>query len=582
MRKVQQPRFLHFIRLIRPLSSLQLFPVPGLGRIMAKPILLSVDDDSDVLRAIERDLRSKYGAEYRVMASDSPEGALTLLKQLKVRNDSVALLLADQRMPHMDGVAFLLEATRIFPEAKRALLTAYADTNQANINYFFLKPWDPPAEHLYPQLDDLLDDWQASYRPAFQGIRVLGTRWSPRSYELRDFLARNRVPYQWIDVEGSANDPETKRLLEALGPEAASLPVVLFPDGTKLLESVPAEVAQKVGLRTRAQTTFYDLAIVGGGPAGLAAAAYGASEGLHTVMIEREAPGGQAGMSARIENYLGFPMGLSGNDLARRAVAQARRFGVEILAPQEAVSIRAEGPYRFLKLADGNEISCHALMIATGVQWRRLEAPGIDRLQGAGVYYGGGATEAMSCKGEIVYVVGGANSAGQAAMNFAKYADRVVILVRGSSLSSTMSQYLIDQVKEMTNIEVWAHGSVAEAHGEMHLEEISILCSDTNKLERVPASAMFIFIGALPRTDWLANVVERDERGFILTGPDLIREGQHPKGWALDRDPFLLETNVPGLFAVGDVRHGSVKRVASGVGEGSVAVQFIHQYLSKV
>ena len=556
---------------------------------MAKPILLSVDDDSDVLRAIERDLRLKYGADYRVMASNSPEGALALLKQLKVRNDSVALLLADQRMPHIDGVTFLQEAIRIFPEAKRALLTAYADTsaaisaiNQANINYFFLKPWDPPEEHLYPQLDDLLDDWQASYRPAFQGIRVLGTRWSPRSYGLRDFLARNRVPYQWIDVEASANDPETKRLLEALGPEATSLPVVLFPDGTKLLESLPAEVAQKVGLRTRSQTNFYDLAIVGGGPAGLAAAVYGASEGLHTVMIEREAPGGQAGMSSRIENYLGFPMGLSGRDLARRAVVQAQRFGVEILSPQEAVGVRTEGSYRIIKLADGNEISCHALMIATGVQWRRLEAPGIDRLQGAGIYYGGGATEALSCKGEIIYVVGGANSAGQAAMNFAKYAERVVILVRGASLSSTMSQYLIDQINEMTNIEVWANGSVAEAHGETHLEEISILCSDTNKIERMPASAMFIFIGALPRTDWLANVVERDARGFILTGPDLIREGQHPKGWALDRDPFLLETNVPGLFAVGDVRHGSVKRVASGVGEGSVAVQFIHQYLSKV
>jgi thioredoxin reductase (NADPH) len=556
---------------------------------MAKPILLSVDDDSDVLRAIERDLRLKYGAEYRVMGSDSPEGALTLLKQLKVRNDSVALLLADQRMPHMDGVAFLQEGMRIFPEAKRALLTAYADTNaaisainQANINYFFLKPWDPPTEHLYPQLDDLLDDWRASYHPTFEGIRVLGTRWSPRSYELRDFLARNRVPYQWIDVELSANDPETKRLLEALGPEATSLPVVLFPDGTKLLESIPAEVAQRVGLRTRAQTSFYDLAIVGGGPAGLAAAVYGASEGLHTVMIEREAPGGQAGMSSRIENYLGFPMGLSGGDLARRAVVQAQRFGVEILAPQEAVGIRTEGSYRFIKLADGNEISCHALMIATGVQWRRLEAPGIDRLQGAGIYYGGGATEALSCKGEIVYVVGGANSAGQAAMNFAKYADRVVILVRGSSLASTMSQYLIDQVKETPNIQIWAHASVGEAHGETHLEEISVLCSDTNKVERVPASAMFIFIGALPRTDWLADVVERDERGFLLTGPDLIRDGQRPKGWTLERDPFLLETNVPGLFAVGDVRHGSVKRVASGVGEGSVAVQFIHQYLSKV
>src|SRR5207248_1351155 len=348
---------------------------------MPKPILLSVDDDSDVLRAIERDLRSQYGAEYRVIGSDSPEGALDLLKQLKVRNDSVALLIADQRMPRMDGVEFLQQAMGIYPSAKRALLTAYADTNaaisainQAGINYFFLKPWDPPTEHLYPQLDDLLDDWQASFHPTFQGIRVLGTRWSPRSYELRDFLARNHVPYQWIDVETSANDPETKRLLDALGPEAANLPVVLFPDGTKLLESVPADVAQKVGLRTRAQTSFYDLAIVGGGPAGLAAAVYGASEGLHTVIVEREAPGGQAG----------------------------------------------------------------------------------------GIYYGGGATEALSCKGEIVYVVGGANSAGQAAMNFARYAERVVILVRGDSLSSTMSQYLIDQVQETPNIQLWTHASVAE------------------------------------------------------------------------------------------------------------------------
>src|SRR6201987_450312 len=496
---------------------------------MSKPILLSVDDDRDVLRAIERDLRSQYGADYRVIGSDSPAVALDILKQLKVRNDSVALLLADQRMPQMDCVTFLQEAMRIFPDAKRALLTAYADTNaaisainEANINYFFLKPWDPPAEHLYPQLDDLLDDWQASYRPTFEGIRVLGTRWSPKSYELRDFLARNRVPYQWMDVEISANDPETKLLLEALGPEAANLPVVLFPDGTKLLESLPAQVAQKVGLRTRAQTSFYDLAIVGGGPAGLAAAVYGASEGLHTVMIEREAPGGQAGMSSRIENYLGFPTGLSGGDLARRAVVQAQRFGVEILSPQEAVAIRTEGSYRIIKLADGDEISCHALMIATGVQWRRLEAPGVDRLQGAGIYYGGGATEAMSCKGETVYVVGGANSAGQAAMNFAKYAEKVVLLVRSEGLASTMSQYLIDQIREVPNIQLWANASVAEAHGAPHLEEISFLCSDTNKIERVPATAMFIFIGALPRTDWLAGVVERDERGFILTGPDLI------------------------------------------------------------
>jgi thioredoxin reductase (NADPH) len=556
---------------------------------MGKPILLSVDDDSAVLRAIERDLRSQYGADYRVIGSDSPEKALDLLKQLKVRNDSVALLLADQRMPHMNGVEFLQEGMQIFPDAKRALLTAYADTNaaisainEANINYFFMKPWDPPESNLYPQLDDLLDDWRASYRPAFEGIRVLGTRWSPRSYELRDFLARNHVPYQWIDVELSANDLETKRLLDVLGPEVSNLPIVLFPDGTKLLEGVPAEIAQKVGLRTRAQTDFYDLAIIGGGPAGLAAAVYGASEGLHTVMVEREAPGGQAGMSSRIENYLGFPTGLSGGDLARRAVVQAQRFGVEILSPQEAVTVRTEGSYRIIKLADGSEISCHALLVATGVQWRRLEAPGIDKLQGAGVYYGGGATEALSCKGEIVYVVGGANSAGQAAMNFARYAEKVVILVRGEGLAATMSQYLIDQIQQTPNIQVWTHASVAEVHGERRLEEVSVLCSDTNKVERVPSSAMFIFIGALPRTEWLAGLVERDDRGFILTGPDLIKNGERPTGWALDRDPFLLETNVPGIFAVGDVRHGSVKRVASGVGEGSVAVQFIHQYLSKV
>ena len=556
---------------------------------MVKPILLSVDDDPDVLRVIERDLRKQYGAEYRVIGSESPEKALDILKQLKVRNDSVALMLADQRMPRMNGVEFLQQGMRIFPDSKRALLTAYADTsaaisaiNQANINYFFMKPWDPPAEHLYPQLDDLLDDWRAAYRPSFEGIRVLGTRWSPRSYEMRDFLARNHVPYQWIDVELSASDPEIKRLLEVLAPVPANLPIVLFPDGTKLLESLPADVAQKVGLRTRAQTDFYDLAIIGGGPAGLAAAVYGASEGLKTVMIEREAPGGQAGMSSRIENYLGFPTGLSGGDLARRAVVQAQRFGVEILSPQEAVNVRTEGSYRIIKLVDGSEISCHALLVATGVQWRRLEAPGIDKLHGAGVYYGGGATEALSCKGEIIYVVGGANSAGQAAMNFAKYAEKVVLLVRGEGLAATMSQYLIDQIERTPNIQIWTHASVAAVHGDTRLEEISILCSDTNKVERVLASSMFIFIGALPRTDWLAGMVERDNYGFILTGPDLIRDGARPKGWSLERDPFLLETNVPGVFAVGDVRHGSVKRVASGVGEGSVAVQFIHQYLSKV
>jgi thioredoxin reductase (NADPH) len=555
---------------------------------MAKPILLSVDDDSDVLRAIERDLRSHYGDRYRVLSASTPRGGLDVLRQLKLRNDAVALLLADQRMPNMDGVEFLSEAMVIFPDAKRALLTAYADTNaaisainQANIHYFFMKPWDPPQENLYPALDDLLDDWQASFRPTFEGIRVLGTRWHPRSYELRDFLARNRVPFQWIDVELTTNDAETQRLLAALGDEV-SLPVVLFPDGTKLLEGTPTDVAAKVGLRTRAQTTFYDLAIIGGGPAGLAAAVYGASEGLKTVIVEREAPGGQAGLSSRIENYLGFPVGLSGADLARRAVVQAQRFGVEILAPQEVVGLRVDGPYRIVKLADGGEISCHALLIASGVQWRRMHVPGMDRLHGAGVYYGGGATEAIACKGEIVYIVGGANSAGQAAMHFAKFAEKVVMLIRGKSVSFTMSQYLIDQIQQTANIQWWSNASVQEVHGSSRLEEISVLCSDTNTVERVPATSLFIFIGALPQTDWLAHTVERDEKGFVLTGPDLLHDGKSPKGWPLDRDPYLLETNVPGIFAVGDVRHGSVKRVASGVGEGSVAVQFVHQYLSKV
>jgi len=556
---------------------------------MPKPILLTVDDDPDVLRAIERDLRKHYGARYRVMSTESPKSGLDILKQLKTRNDSVALLLADQRMPDMDGIGFLGEAMEIFPDAKRALLTAYADTNaainainQVGVNYFFTKPWDPPSEHLYPMVDDMLDDWMASYRPPYEGIRMLGTRWAPPCYDCRDFMARNHVPYQWIDVEATANDPETKRLMEALGADSTCLPIILFPDGSKLVSGTPAQIAEKVGLKTHAQTDFYDMAIIGGGPAGLAAAVYGASEGLKTVMIEREAPGGQAGLSSRIENYLGFPNGLSGGDLARRAVVQARRFGVEILSPLETVGLRSEGPYRILKLSDGNEISCHSVMISTGVQWRRLDIPGMDRLQGAGVYYGGGATEAMSAANEVVYVIGGANSAGPAAINFAKYASKVVMVLRGPSLSATMSQYLIDQIKATKNIELWTHASVAEVFGATHLEEIAVLCSDSGQTERVAANSLFIFIGALPTTDWLAGVVERDDRGFILCGPDLMQDGKRPAGWPLDRDPFLLETSLPGVFAVGDVRHGSVKRVASGVGEGSVAVQFIHQYLSKV
>ena len=556
---------------------------------MPKPVLLTVDDDPEVLRAIERDLRSRYSNRYRVMRANSGSAALDTLRDLKARNNPVALLLADQRMPQMDGVGFLAEAMEMHPQAKRALLTAYADTNaaidainEARVHYYLMKPWDPPEEKLFPALDDLLHDWTATFRPPYEGIRVLGTRWSTRSYELRDFLARNQVPYQWIDVELSQSDPEVRSLVASLGPEAETLPLILFPDGARLAEPPLPAVADKIGLRTHTQTSFYDLAIVGGGPAGLAAAVYGASEGLHTVMIEREAPGGQAGLSSRIENYLGFPSGLSGNDLARRAVAQARRFGVEILAPQEAVGIRAEGPYRFLKLADGFEISCHALLLAMGVQWRTLDIPGIERLQGAGVYYGGGTSEALACKGETVYIIGGANSAGQAAMHFSKFAEKVVMLVRGISLASTMSHYLIEQIEKTSNIEVWPQASVIAVHGESRLSEITIQCSPSGETKELPATSLFIFIGAQPRTEWLGDLIQRDDRGFILSGPDLLIGGKKPQSWTLDRDPGLLETNVPGIFVVGDVRHGSVKRVASGVGEGAVVVQFIHQYLAKV
>jgi thioredoxin reductase (NADPH) len=556
---------------------------------MPKPVLLTVDDDPEVLRAIERDLRGRYADRYRVMRASSGGAGLDTLRELKARNNPVALLLADQRMPHMDGVGFLSKATDLHPLAKRALLTAYADTNaaidainEARVHYYLMKPWDPPEEKLFPALDDLLHDWTSTFRPLYEGIRVLGTRWSNRSYELRDFLARNQVPYQWIDVELAQSDPEVRGLIDSLGPEAQTLPLILFPDGARLAEPLFPVVADKLGLRTHAQTSFYDLAIVGGGPAGLAAAVYGASEGLHTVIIEREAPGGQAGLSSRIENYLGFPSGLTGGDLARRAVAQARRFGVEILSPQEAVGIRVEGPYRFLKLADGFEISCNALLLAMGVQWRTLEVQGIERLQGAGIYYGGGTSEAMACKGETVYIVGGANSAGQAAMHFSKFAEKVVMLIRGESLASTMSHYLIEQIEKTPNIEVRTRTSVIEVHGDTRLTGITVQRGSTGQTEKMPASSLYIFIGAEPRTGWLGDLIERDERGFILSGPDLIRGGKKPKSWTLERDPGLLETNVPGIFVVGDVRHGSVKRVASGVGEGAVVVQFMHQYLAKV
>lgn len=556
---------------------------------MAKPAIITVDDDAEVLLAVERDLRRRYSDRYRVLRADSGATALEALRGLKQRDDAVGLLLVDQRMPHMTGVEFLGEAKKFYPNSKRVLLTAYADTdaairaiNEAEVHHYLLKPWDPPEEHLYPVIDDLLDDWQSSFRPRFEGIRVLGTRWSPQAYALRDFLARNQTPYRWLDVETAESDPEVRQLIKALGSEVSRLPMVFFPDGSSLYTPGTTEVAEKLGLQVRPEMAFYDLVIVGGGPSGLAAAVYGASEGLRTVMIEMQAPGGQAGMSSRIENYLGFPSGLSGGDLARRAVAQARRFGVEILSPQHVVGACAEGSTRMVKLADGSDLSCKALLIATGVSYRRLQVPGAEQLQGRGVYYGSAMTEALSCRGEEVYVIGGANSAGQAAMYFSKHAARVVMLVRRPSLSATMSQYLIDQISRTPNIEVVTSSRVSEVHGTERLEAISIHCGDSNEISRVPATSLYVFIGAEPRTDWLAGVVERDERGFILTGADIAHDGKRPRGWPLDRDPYWMETSVPGVFAAGDVRHGSVKRVASGVGEGSIAVQFIHRYLSAV
>ena len=613
-----------------------------------RPVLLTVDDDANVLRAIERDLRRQYGSRFHILKTESGHKALDLAKQLKLRNETLALLLVDQRMPQMSGVAFLEEVMNIFPDAKRVLLTAYADTeaairsiNKAKIDYYLMKPWDPPQEHLYPVLDDLLDDWWASFKHPFEGIRVVGLRWSPKSYEVKYFLARNGIPYQWLDFEG---DEEAQRLvsyMESTSTDETSnfinnttatvtpdssfsvlehnktennnnnnnfvssirstlslsssssvdsstsslhLPLVIFPDGTHMEEPSSAELAEKIGLKTHAQMPFYDLIIIGGGPAGLAAAVYGASEGLSTLLIERQAPGGQAGMSTNIENYLGFPSGLTGSNLARRAVAQAIRFGAEILTPQEVVGLRVDDPYRIVKVKDGTEISCHALIIACGVSYRNLDGvKGIEKLTGAGVYYGASMVDALSCRSEDVFMVGGANSAGQAAIHFSKYAKTVTLLVRGDSLNKSMSRYLIHQINETPNIHVLLTSKVIEVNGENRLESITIIHTQTGRVETFPTSGLYIFIGAVPHTDGVAGLIERDANGFVLTGPDLIQNGrERPQGWTLDRQPYLLETNVPGIFAVGDVRHGSTKRVAAGVGEGSIAVQLVHQYLTRV
>jgi len=553
---------------------------------MAKPVIWTVDDDPDVLRAVERDLRRQYGDRYRVISADSGASALESVRQLKLRNEPVALFLVDQRMPRMSGVEFLEKAIQFYPDAKRALLTAYADTdaairaiNVAQVDHYLMKPWDPPEERLYGVVDDLLDDWQASYRPVFEGVRVIGHRWSPQANEIRDFLGRNFVPHQWLNIE---TDEAAKQLLATTGAGDGCLPLVVFHDGSFLANPPAADIARKLALKTKAEFPFYDLVVVGAGPAGLAAAVYGAADGLHTLLVEREAPGGQAGRSSRIENYLGFPMGLSGNDLARRAVAQARRFGAEILSPQEVKRVRVEGPSRVLTLADGTEIGCRALLIATGIAFRKIDVPGLDRLSGAGVFYYAPMSEAFSHRDGDIYIVGGANSAGQAAMYFSKFARQVTMLVRGDSLSDSMSQYLENQIKATKNITVKLNSSVVAVEGTDHCETITIRNNKTNTTETVSAGALMIYAGAIPRTDWLAGIVERDALGYIISGQHLVATGKRPVGWTADRDPFYLETSVPGIFVAGDVRHRSAKGVTSGVGEGAMAVKLIHQYLGSL
>jgi thioredoxin reductase (NADPH) len=548
---------------------------------MGKPVILAVDDDVSVLEMVVQDLRRQYGANYRIQRAASGQAALDTCDQLKKRGDTVALFVSDQRMPGMSGVEFLGKAMEYFPDAKRALLTAYADTeaaiqaiNTAKINYYLTKPWDPPEERLYPVLNDLLETWKEGYKPPFEGLRVVGPRYTLRDHQVRDFLSRNQVPYVWLDPELNT---EAVELLNRFHLDDRKLPVVLFGDGTSLVQPGQMELAAKIGLRTQATKEFYDLVIVGAGLAGLAAAVYGASEGLRTLVIEDEAPGGQAGSSSRIENYLGFPEGVRGEDLARRALIQATRFGAELLT-QKATSIRTENNYNIVQLSDGREVSCHACLIAVGVYYRRLTTPGVERLTGAGVYYGAAMTEAQACKDENVFIIGGANSAGQAAMYFSKYAKKVTMLVRADSLKNSMSKYLIDQIAGTSNIEVKTGCQVVEALGESRLSCLRICGPDQE--ETVPASGLFIFIGAAPNTDWLPDTIMRDANGFLLSGSDLKVDGKMPKNWNQPREPYLLETSVPGIFVAGDVRHGSVKRVASAVGEGSISVQFIHQHLA--
>jgi thioredoxin reductase (NADPH) len=549
---------------------------------VGKPVLLSVDDDPAVSRAVARDLRRRYGEGHRVVRASSAAEALDVLKELKLRGDVVAVLLADYRMPQMNGIEFLEEAMDLFPRARRALLTAYADTDAAiqainlvDVDHYLLKPWEPPEEKLYPVIDAMLDAWRASGDAAVEEVKVVGHRWSAPSFRARDFLARNAVPYRWYSVE----EAEGQRLLEAAGVSADQVPLVIPPDGQPLLAPTDAQLAGVVGLAVDPRADFYDLVVVGGGPAGLGAAVYGASEGLRTVLVERQATGGQAGQSSRIENYLGFPDGVSGGQLADRARRQAAKFGAEMITARDVVSLDTAGSARTVGFDDGTGVAAHAVVLATGVAYRSLEAPGVGELTGRGVYYGSAMTEAADCKDQDVFIVGGANSAGQAAVFFARYARSVGLLVRAPSPAVSMSRYLVEQIAAIPRITVRTCTSVVEAHGDSHLEALTVVDAATGRRETVPAGHLFVFIGAEPRTEWLDGVIARDGRGFLPTGPELLRDGGRPRGWPLDRDPWFLESSVPGVFVAGDVRAGSVKRVASAVGEGAMAVTLVHRYL---
>ncbi|GAA4204188.1 FAD-dependent oxidoreductase [Actinocatenispora rupis] len=547
-----------------------------------KPVLLTVDDDPGVSRAVARDLRRRYGQDYRVVRADSGQDALAALKELKLRGEPVAAMLADYRMPEMNGIEFLERAMDLFPRARRALLTAYADTDAAiqainivDVDHYLLKPWDPPEEKLYPVVDALIEMWRSTGDSPVPEVKVVGHRWSAPSHKTREFLARNTVPYRWFSVE----EPEGGRLLDAAGVTAEDIPVVITPTGEVLRQPAEVDLARAVGLSTAPSAEFYDLVVVGAGPAGLGAAVYGASEGLRTVLVERQATGGQAGQSSRIENYLGFPDGVSGAQLTDRARRQAVKFGTEVLSARDVVGLEARGSARVVRFGDGTEIAAHAVILATGVSYRKLTAPGIDELTGRGVYYGSANTEAPACAGQPVYVVGGANSAGQAAMFFSRHAASVTILVRGESLKDSMSHYLIEQIEATENICVRANTTVDAALGDDHLTGVRLRDGVTDTVEELPTSHLFVFIGAAPHTDWLGGVVERDELGFVRTGPDLLVGGERPAGWLLDRDPYYLESSQAGVFVAGDVRAESVKRVASAVGEGAMAVTLVHRYL---